>query len=182
MHDPGCQPRAVGFLVLQVDRSKRLALMQAVVSSYEARQEELMHENRGLQAALLDLQSDYRVLANKQAAAQQLRAAAVGKLVEEEDLHSGLQDADVDEVQAELSSRMAAMKSKLEAGYDGPLQQVWNAWCPQARMPPLQTLAPLQTMGHKLAMWLQNEWHASGASHICHCRMSPISQHGALCC
>ena len=102
----------------------QVPLVQAVVSSYEARQEELMQENRGLQAALLDLQSDYRVLANKQAAAQQLRAAAVGKLVEEEDLHSRLQDADAHEVQAELSSRMVAMKSKLEAVYDGPLQQV----------------------------------------------------------
>lgn len=98
--------------------------MQAVVSSYEARQEQLTQENRGLQAALADLQSDYRALANKQAAAQQLRAAAVGKLVEEEDVLSRLQDADVDEVQAELSGTMAAMKSKLEAVYDGPLQQV----------------------------------------------------------
>ena len=83
-----------------------------------------MQENKGLQAALADLQSDYRAFANKQAAAQQLRAAAVGQLVEEEDVLSRLQDTNVDEVQAELSSRMAAMKSKLEAVHDGPLQQV----------------------------------------------------------
>ena len=98
--------------------------MQMVVSSYEARQEELMQENRGLQAALADLQSDYRALANKQAAAQQLRVAAARNLVDEEDLQSSLQAATVDEVQAELSSRMTAMKSTLEAVYDGPLQQV----------------------------------------------------------
>ena len=86
-----------------------------------------MQENKGLQAALSDLQSEYRTLANKQAAAQQLRAAAVGNLVEEEDLNSGLQSADADVVQAELLSRMASMKSKLEAVYDGPLQQVQDA-------------------------------------------------------
>lgn len=102
-----------------------------VVSSYEARQHELQQENKGLQAALSDLQSEYRTLSNQQAAAQQLRAAAVGQLVEQEDLQRGLQSADVDVVQAELSSRMAAMKSKLEAVYDGPLQQVHGAWCPQ---------------------------------------------------
>lgn len=99
-----------------------------VVSSYEARQQELMQENKGLQAALSDLQSEYRTLANKQAAAQQLRAAAVGELVDEEDLHRGLQSADATEVQTELLSRMAAMKSKLEAVPDGPLQQVQDAW------------------------------------------------------
>ncbi|KAL3153182.1 hypothetical protein ABBQ38_011933 [Trebouxia sp. C0009 RCD-2024] len=99
------------------------ATIKMVVSSYEARQQELMQENKGLQAALSDLQSEYRTLANKQAAAQQLRAAAVGNLLEEEDLHRELQSADADEVQAELSSRMAAMRSKLEAVYDGPLQQ-----------------------------------------------------------
>ena len=61
-----------------------------VVSSYEARQQELMQENKGLQAALSYLQSAHRTLANKQAATQQLRAAAVGNLVEEEDLNSWL--------------------------------------------------------------------------------------------
>ena len=95
-----------------------------VVSSYEARQEQLVQETKGLQAALGDLQADYRLLANKQAAAQQLQAAAVRTLVEEEDLHGRLQAADAEGVQAKLSSRMAAMKSKLEAPYDGPLQQV----------------------------------------------------------
>ena len=97
---------------------------QMVVSSYEARQQELMQDNKGLQAALADLQSDYQALANKQAAAQQLQAAAVRGLAEEEDFSGRLQTADTDEVQAELTSKMAAMKSKLEGIYDGPLQQV----------------------------------------------------------
>ena len=121
--EPCCSAHQ-GELLSPFNSNVKASCVQAVVSSYEAHQEELMQENRGLQAALSDLQSDYRVLANKQAATQQLRAAAVGKLVEEVDLTSRLQDADVDEVQAELSSKMAAMKSKLEAVYDGPLQQV----------------------------------------------------------
>ena len=121
--EPCCSVHLSGLLSSFSGNSKASGV-QAVVSSYEARQKELMQENRGLEAALSDLQSDYRLLANKQAATQQLRAAAVGKLVEEEDLTSRLQDADVVEVQAELSSKMAAMKSKLEAIYDGPLQQV----------------------------------------------------------
>lgn len=98
-----------------------------VVSSYEARQEQMVQETKGLQAALADLQADYRLLANKQAATQQLQAAAVRTLVEEEDFRGQLQDADVEGVQAELSSRMAAMKAKLEAPYDGPLQQVQSS-------------------------------------------------------
>ncbi len=101
-----------------------LCCLQMVVSSYEARQEELMQENKGLQAALADLQSDHWVLANKQAAAQQLQAAAVRNLVEEEDLQDGLQHLDAAEVQAELFAKMAAMKQRIEAVYDGPMPQV----------------------------------------------------------
>lgn len=99
--------------------------LQMVVSSYEARQEELIQENKGLQAALADLQSDYRALANKQAVAQQLQATAVRNLVEEEDLQEVLQASDAAQVQAELSAKMAAMKEKIERVYDGPMQQVY---------------------------------------------------------
>jgi len=95
-----------------------------VVSSYEARQEELLQESKGLSAALADLQSDYRTLANKQAAAQQLQAAAVRQVVEDEDLQDVLQMSDVGQVQADLSAKMAAMKTKIEGVYDGPMQQV----------------------------------------------------------
>jgi type II secretory pathway component PulM len=95
-----------------------------VVSSYEARQEELLQENKGLSAALADLQSDYRALANKQAAAQQLQAAAVRQVVEDEDLQHVLRSSDAGQVQADLSAKMAAMKTKIEGVYDGPMQQV----------------------------------------------------------
>ena len=97
---------------------------QMVISSYEARQAELMQESKGLQAALADLQSDYRILANKQAAAQQLQAAVVSKVVEEEDLQGLVQLPDATELQAELASRMAVMKQKIEAVYDGPTHHV----------------------------------------------------------
>ena len=95
-----------------------------MVSSYEARQEELLQENKGLSAALADLQSDYRALANKQAAAQQVQAAAVRQVVEEEDLQHVLRSSDAGQVQADLSAKMAAMKTKIEGVYDGPMQQV----------------------------------------------------------
>ena len=98
--------------------------LQMVVSSYETRQRELMQENKGLQAALADLQSDYRALANKQAAAQQLHAAAVGNLVEEEEVQAGLPGLDPSQLQRDLSLRMAAMKKRIAAVYDGPLQEV----------------------------------------------------------
>ena len=95
-----------------------------VISSYEARQEELLHEKSGLQAALADLQSDYCALANKQAAAHQLQAAAVRHLVDETDVQHKLSDLDAAQLQEELSCRMAEMKQKIGAAYDGPVQQV----------------------------------------------------------
>ncbi len=98
--------------------------LQLVVSSYEARQEELLQENKGLSAALADLQSDHRTLANKQAAAQQLQAAAVRQVVEDEDLQHALQNSDAGQVQADLSAKMAAMKIKIQGMYDGPMQKV----------------------------------------------------------
>ena len=95
-----------------------------VVSSYESRQEELLQENRGLQAGLADLQSDYRALTNKQAAAQQLHVAAVRNLVEEEEVQDGLTSLDPLQLQRDLSLRMAAMRKKIVAVHDGPLQEV----------------------------------------------------------
>ena len=83
-----------------------------------------MQENKGLQAALSDLQSDYRALANKQAAAQQLHAAAVGNLVEEEEVQAGLPGLDPSQLQKDLSLKMAAMKKRIAAVHDGPSQQV----------------------------------------------------------
>ncbi|KAA6421731.1 MAG: hypothetical protein FRX49_08342 [Trebouxia sp. A1-2] len=97
--------------------------LKLVVSSYEARQEELLQENKGLSAALADLQSDYKTLANKHTAAQQLHAAAVRQVVEDEDLQHVLRSSDAGQVQAELSAKMAAMKTKIEGVYDGPMQQ-----------------------------------------------------------
>ena len=105
-------------------RSRLLSFLQLVVSSYEARQEELLQENKGLSAALAHLQSDYRTLANKQAAAQQLQAAAVRQVVEDEHLQDVLRISDAGQVQADLSAKMAAMKTKIESVYDGPMQQV----------------------------------------------------------
>ena len=98
--------------------------LQMVISSYETQQEELLQEKNGLQAALADLQSDYRALANKQAAAQQLQAATVRHLVDEEDVQQKLPDLNAAQLQEELLCRMAEMKDKIGAAYDGPLQQV----------------------------------------------------------
>ena len=98
-----------------------------LVSAYEARQQELLDENQGLQSALADLQSEHCALANQQAAAKQLQAKAVKHLMqdEEEGWTGQLEHLNAAALQAELSNKMDALAERMSSveDLDEPLQR-----------------------------------------------------------
>lgn len=101
-----------------------------LVSAYEARQQELLDENQGLQSALADLQSEHCALANQQAAAKQLQAKAVKHLMQDkEEVWTGqLEHLDAAALQAalqaELGNKMDALAERMSSvqDLDEPLQ------------------------------------------------------------
>lgn len=87
-----------------------------LVSAYEARQQELLDENQGLQSALADLQSEHRMLTNQQAAAKQLQAEAVRHLTQDEEDDPGqMEHLDAAALQVELSQKMQALAGRMRA-------------------------------------------------------------------
>lgn len=92
-----------------------LTTLQMLVSAYEARQQELLDDNQGLQSALADLQTEHCALANQQAAARQLQAEAVRHVMhdEEEDSSTNLEQIDAEALQTELNRKMQALAGRM---------------------------------------------------------------------
>ncbi|KAK9817129.1 hypothetical protein WJX72_009977 [[Myrmecia] bisecta] len=100
------------------------AMYKAIVSAYEAKQKDLLAENRDMKAALHNLQAEHRRVVNRQTT--QVKQLAAARHLVEEEFVAEMSRMDQEQLKAALSSKMAALKQRVNTlSHDGvPLEEV----------------------------------------------------------